>query len=57
MKLFKYLHPSRIDVLENLNIRLTQATDFNDPFDLSPLYGIFSKEDLENFEDVLDGNG
>jgi Protein of unknown function (DUF2971) len=57
MKLFKYLHPNRIDVLESLNIRLTQATDFNDPFDLSPLYGMFSKEDLESFDDILDDNG
>ena len=57
MKLFKYLHPSRIDVVENLNIRFTQAIDFNDPFDFSPMYGIFSKEDLESFADVLDDNG
>lgn len=57
MKLYKYLHPARIDVLENLNIRLTQAIDFNDPFDLSPVYGMFSKEDYEGFADILDDDG
>jgi hypothetical protein len=34
MRLYKYLSPERIDVLENRCIRFTQASCFNDPFEL-----------------------
>lgn len=33
MQLFKYLHPDRIDVLENKSIRFSQPLAFNDPFE------------------------
>lgn len=35
MKLYKYLPPSRIDVIQNCVIRYTQYGDFNDPFELN----------------------
>jgi len=36
MNLYKYLPPSRIDVIRNCSIRFTQYGDFNDPFELNP---------------------
>ena len=36
MKVFKYLIPERIDVLENMCIRFTQAKYLNDPFESLP---------------------
>ncbi|HTO15222.1 MAG TPA: DUF2971 domain-containing protein [Edaphocola sp.] len=36
MKVFKYLIPERIDVLENMSIRFTQAKYLNDPFESLP---------------------
>ncbi|MEL1241091.1 DUF2971 domain-containing protein [Flavobacterium flavipallidum] len=36
MKIFKYLSPDRIDVLENKSIRFTQARYLNDPFESLP---------------------
>ena len=36
MILYKYLQPSRLDVLENRRIRFTQPADFNDPFEFRP---------------------
>ncbi|EHI50559.1 hypothetical protein WH06_22135 [Aeromonas salmonicida subsp. salmonicida] len=36
MQYFKYLSPQRIDVLENLKIRYTQAIALNDPFEVFP---------------------
>lgn len=36
MKVYKYLSPERIDVLENLSIRFTQAKYLNDPFESLP---------------------
>jgi Protein of unknown function (DUF2971) len=35
-RLFKYLAPDRIDILENKMIRFTQPLDLNDPFEFSP---------------------
>jgi Protein of unknown function (DUF2971) len=57
MKLYKYVPFARIDCLQGLKIRLTQATDFNDPFDLSPTYDIFSQEDYASFVDVKNDAG
>ena len=42
MEYFKYLNPERIDVLENLKIRYTQAFALNDPFESFP--GIIQKD-------------
>lgn len=36
MNLYKYLPPSRIDVIRDCMIRFTQYGDFNDPFELNP---------------------
>lgn len=36
MNLYKYLSPSRIDVIRDCMIRFTQYGDFNDPFELNP---------------------
>jgi hypothetical protein len=36
MTIFKYIRPERIDVIENLEIRFTQADALNDPFELRP---------------------
>ena len=36
MELYKYLRPERIDVLQNLKIRYTQACALNDPFESFP---------------------
>lgn len=36
MNLYKYLPPSRIDVIRECAIRFTQYGDFNDPFELNP---------------------
>ncbi|MGF7141534.1 DUF2971 domain-containing protein [Roseimarinus sediminis] len=36
MKVYKYLCPDRIDVLENMSIRFTQAIYLNDPFESLP---------------------
>jgi len=33
MELFKYLNPSRFDVIENLTLRFSRPNDFNDPFE------------------------
>ncbi|NIJ55452.1 hypothetical protein FHS68_004641 [Dyadobacter arcticus] len=31
LRLFKYVHPNRINILENLSIRFTQPNELNDP--------------------------
>jgi Protein of unknown function (DUF2971) len=40
MKLYKYLSPERLDVLKNCQIRFTQPTAFNDPFDCLPHFSV-----------------
>ncbi|HDY7648843.1 TPA: DUF2971 domain-containing protein [Vibrio vulnificus] len=37
MKLYKYLHPDRIDVLKNRAIRFSPPNAFNDPFEFKPV--------------------
>jgi hypothetical protein len=49
MKLYKYCAPRRVSDLQSRLIRFTQAIEFNDPFDLSPTYDIFSQEDQSEF--------
>ncbi len=49
MKLYKYCAPRRLSDLQNRLLRFTQAVEFNDPFDLSPTYDIFSQEDQSEF--------
>lgn len=43
-RLFKYLHPDRIDVLRNRRIRFTSALALNDPFELRPHVAGFAPE-------------
>lgn len=38
MELFKYLHPDRIDVLQNGTLRFSQPSALNDPFELRPYF-------------------
>ena len=63
MKLYKYLHPDRIDVLKNKSIRFSPPVAFNDPFEFKPvLSGIASSdyfkqymdEQLDSFIDSVD---
>ncbi|MGK0272654.1 MAG: hypothetical protein ACI88H_003327 [Cocleimonas sp.] len=50
MKLFKYLHPDRIDVLKNKAIRFSQPSAFNDPFEFKPLIStVASPEYFQNY--------
>ncbi|MFC0179034.1 DUF2971 domain-containing protein [Thorsellia kenyensis] len=47
MRIFKYFHPDRIEVLESGKIRFTQPSDLNDPFELKPnVKEISSKENI-----------
>jgi hypothetical protein len=41
---YKYLHPDRIDVLENGLIRFTQASALNDPFESTPCLADLKKD-------------
>lgn len=36
MPLFKYVRPGRVDVIQNLAIRFSPPSEFNDPFELLP---------------------
>lgn len=36
MRLYKYLHPDRVDVLEGGLLRFSQPSAFNDPFEVMP---------------------
>lgn len=36
MRVFKYLHPGRINILNNQSIRFTQSESLNDRFELRP---------------------
>jgi hypothetical protein len=38
-RLYKYLIPDRIDILNNNLIRFTQPSALNDPFELKPIFG------------------
>lgn len=41
MLVYKYVHPDRVDILENGTIRFTQPYALNDPFDSNPNYNLF----------------
>ncbi len=56
--LFKYLTYSRaIEILRSQKIRLTQPSDFNDPFELHPEFQLMSKEDISELPPDLDEQG
>jgi len=46
MTLYKYLHPDRIDLLQNLLIRFTQPGAFNDPFEMQPYFDSYGEDNL-----------
>jgi hypothetical protein len=58
--LYKYLQPSRLDVLKHRRIRFTQPGDFNDPFEFRPRIAAAASESEvrqyveSNFEHLLD---
>ena len=56
MRLYKYLHPDRIDVLKSGLIRFTPAGGFNDPFDMKPnIQGVHSRKGWDTeFPSALD---
>lgn len=45
MKLYKYVDPSRTDILSRGLIRFTQPRHFNDPFEMSPYISAIATED------------
>ncbi|SER40698.1 Protein of unknown function [Nitrosomonas sp. Nm51] len=48
-KLFKYVIPDRIDILNNQLIRFTQPSALNDPFELQLIFGdLFSENELND---------
>ena len=48
-KLYKYVEPERIDILENKLIRFTQPSALNDPFELQSLFEeLFTEDDLRS---------
>jgi hypothetical protein len=50
VRLFKYLPPTRVDVLSRLRIRFTQPLYFNDPFEFSPTIGsLIAATDEDSF--------
>jgi hypothetical protein len=53
--LYKYVPPDRIDILLNRQIRLTQPTSTNDPFELHPAVPDLTAKDLasEDFREML----
>ena len=44
LRLFKYFHPERTDVLRNAAIRFSSTKVLNDPFELKPYISGFSNE-------------
>ena len=46
MKLYKYLAPARVDVLEKQRIRFTQPASLNDPFEMKPYVESFAEDSL-----------
>lgn len=56
--LFKYASYSRaLEILTTRKVRLTQPSDFNDPFELHPQFQLMSKEDIEALPPAIDEEG
>lgn len=56
--LFKYVSFKRaLDILKSQRIRLTQPSDFNDPFELHPEFQLMSQEDIADLPPALDEQG
>lgn len=44
-RLFKYLHPDRVDVLETFRICFSSPTNLNDPFELKPPLSLYESDE------------
>ncbi len=56
--LFKYFNYTRaLEILKSRAIRLTQPSDFNDPFELHPEFQLMSQEDIAELPPALDEHG
>jgi hypothetical protein len=56
--LFKYCSFRRaIEILRSAKIRLTQPSDFNDPFEMHPEFQLMSKEDIAELPPARDEQG
>ncbi len=56
--LFKYFSFARaLDILRFQKIRLTQPSDFNDPFEMYPEFQLMSQEDIAELPPALDEQG
>lgn len=56
--LYKYVTYERAkELLSTLQIRLTQPSDFNDPFELHPEFQLMSKEDIASLPPAVDESG
>ncbi|AUF95794.1 hypothetical protein CXQ80_08050 [Pseudomonas sp. 02C 26] len=54
-KLYKYIPPARIDILQNLKIRFTQPSALNDPFEFNLLFSeIVSTQQLRDHYEKAD---
>jgi len=57
LKLYKYVVPDRVDVLQNGSIRFTQSEYLNDPFELRPqIEQLLSNTDIEDIFKRLDSS-
>lgn len=54
MVIYKYVHPDRIDVLENGVIRFTQPTALNDPFETYPCFKSLEQSLRRRYQRVVD---
>jgi hypothetical protein len=52
MKLYKYVGPGRIDILQKQQIRFSQPYALNDPFESQPFYSDY--EDISPFKQLAD---
>jgi hypothetical protein len=56
MKIYKYCHPDRLDILKNLKIRFTYPSALNDPFEMKPHFKSIASEDhlKSTFDNAFD---
>ena len=57
MLLYKYVHPDRIDILKNFQLRFSSPAALNDPFEMKPVIASLapSNEILRQFHENLPG--
>lgn len=55
VKLYKYIPPARVDILQNLAIRFTQPSALNDPFEFNLLFSeVLSTQQLREYYEQAD---